>query len=186
MRVAFAVVIGAVLASVVSFTAMAAAPADFSGTRSVALLTPGGEETVIGRLRVERQGDGYRIAFDLDDAKFAERFLAMRPFRCLESSTVALCHFPYPGAGQISATDLTDLEYQLMFLRKPRAALSLDSRDGQYYELRWTEQGIDGVLRAVDMEPIIVPGPDTKRPIRREQLEPVDPATAWLPYLRIR
>lgn len=168
--------------------AWAAAPADFAGNHRVTLVGTGNEEVPIGQLRVERRGDGdgYAFTFNLDEAKFAERFLAMRPFRCLENEATALCHFPYAGAGHITADDLVDLEYQLMFLRKPRAALSLDSRNGVYYEMRWTAEGIDGVMRIVDMEPIIVPGAERRRPIRHEQLEAAEAASAWLPYLRIR
>ena len=47
----------------------------------------------------------------------------------------------------IQGDDLTDLEYQFMFLQKPRAAVSLDPQNGVYYEMKRTAKGIEGTLR---------------------------------------
>lgn len=176
----------ALIAATLWWGVVAAAPADFSGERHVYLVTPDGGQVAIGKLAVERREGGYRFVLDLDHEKLQERFLAMRPFRCLDGAVKSLCHFPYANAGRITAADLVDLEYQLMFIQKPRAGVHLDSRNGVYYELRWTDEGIDGVMRLVDMEPIIVPGVERVRPIARDQLEPVDVDAQWLPYLKIR
>ena len=52
----------------------------------------------------------------LIDGVFTERFLAMRPFRCLTGSRAQLCHMPYGNNGSITGDDLQPLEYALMFL----------------------------------------------------------------------
>lgn len=162
----------------------AAQAADLSGRKAVVLLANDGSRVVIGQVTFQRQGDGYGFRFEPDPSKFTERFLAMRPFLCLDGQTQSLCHFPYATPRRITEGDLTDLEYELMFLRKPRQAVSVDAFNGVYYEMRITERGLAGELREVDMTPIVVPD-GSKRPIRREALERSDPAGHWLPRLVI-
>lgn len=162
----------------------AAQAADLSGHKSVVLLANDGSRVVIGQVRFQRQGDGYDFGFEPDASKFTERFLAMRPFLCLDGPTQSLCHFAYATPRHITELDLTDLEYELMFLRKPRQAVSVDAFNGIYYELRVTPGGLAGELREVDMTPIVVPD-GSKRPIRRENLEKSDPAGHWLPRMVI-
>src|SRR5512134_504857 len=144
--------------------------ADLSGRKAVVLLANDGSRVVIGQVTFQRQGEGYSFRFEPDASKFTERFLAMRPFLCLDGETQSLCHFPYATPRYVTERDLTDLEYELMFLRKPRQAVSVDAFNGIYYELHPTERGLSGELREVDMTPIVVPD-GSKRPIRREALE---------------
>lgn len=168
----------------VALLASAAQAADLSGRKAVTLLANDGSRVVIGQVTFQRRGDGYGFRFEPDPSKFTERFLAMRPFLCLDGQTQSLCHFPYATPRHITERDLTDLEYELMFLRKPRQAVSVDAFNGIYYEMRITERGVAGELREVDMTPIVVPDGST-RPIRREALEKSDPAGHWLPRLVI-
>lgn len=168
----------------VALLAGVAQAADLSGRKAVVLLANDGSRLVIGQVTFLRQGDGYGFRFEPDPSKFTERFLAMRPFLCLDGQTQSLCHFPYATPRRITEGDLTDLEYELMFLRKPRQAVSVDAFNGVYYEMRFTERGLAGELREVDMTPIVVPD-GSKRPIRREALERSDPAGHWLPRLVI-
>jgi hypothetical protein len=95
-----------------------AAPADFSGECRVYLVTPDGEQFAIGKFAVELREGGYRFVLDLDDESLQDRFLAMRSFRCLDGVVKSLCHFPYANEGRITAAELVDLEYQLMFIQK--------------------------------------------------------------------
>ncbi len=162
----------------------AAQAADLSGRKAVVLLANDGSRVVIGQVTFRRQGDGYDFRFEPDPSKFTERFLAMRPFLCLDGATQSLCHFPYATPRHVTERDLTDLEYELMFLRKPRQAVSVDAFNGIYYEMRISDRGVAGELREVDMTPIVVPD-GSKRPIRRETLEKSDPAGHWLPRLVI-
>lgn len=164
---------------------IAATAADLAGTRTVRLHGQGGEVKVLGTVTFKPQGEGYRFEYALDPAVFEDRFLAMRPFGCLDGDTVSLCHFPYATPQQIAADDLTDLEYQFMFLQKPRASVSLDPENGVYYEMKLVDGRIEGVLREVDMEPIVAPDGYQARPIRREDLFAVDTSGKWLPRLTI-
>lgn len=159
--------------------------ADLAGTKTVALYGGGGEKVVLGELRFAMQGDGYTFEFAPNSQAFGERFLAMRPFLCIDGETDSLCHFPYKSPQKITANDLTDLEYQFMFLRKARASVSVDPANGVYYEMKRTDKGIEGTLREVDMTPIIVPQGDMTRPIKRENLYKVDLTGRWLPRLTI-
>lgn len=131
------------------------------------------------------EGDGYRFQFMRSGTAFQEHFLAMRPFHCLNGGSVSLCHFPFETPRRISAADLTDLEYQFMFLEKPRASVSLDSRNGIYYEMKLVNDHIEGELKEVDMGPIVAPEGKQARPIKREDLFMVDTSGKWLPQLTI-
>lgn len=164
---------------------VAIAAADLAGTRTVRLHGQGGDVKVLGTVTFTPQGDGYAFRFALDPAVFEERFLAMRPFDCLDGETISLCHFPYAAPQRITASDLTDLEYQFMFLQKPRASVSLDPQNGIYYEMRVVDGRIEGVLREVDMAPIVAPDGYQARPIKRADLFAVDTGGKWLPRLTI-
>lgn len=164
---------------------IACAATDLAGTRTVRLHGQGGEVKVLGTVTFKAQGGGYAFEYRLDPAAFEERFLAMRPFGCLDGDKVSLCHFPYDAPQKITAADLTDLEYQFMFLQKPRASVSLDPENGVYYEMKLVDGRIEGVLREVDMTPIIAPDGYQARPIKRADLFAVDTSGKWLPRLTI-
>lgn len=161
------------------------AAADLAGMRTVTLHGYGGVTKVIGTVTFTSDGDGWHFAFKRDPAAFEERFLAMRPFGCIDGEAVSLCHFPYAAPQRITATDLTDLEYQLMFLQKPRASVSLDPENGVYYQMRLIGDRIEGTLREVDMDPIVAPDGYQARPIKPADLYAVDLSGKWLPRLTI-
>ncbi len=159
--------------------------AELSGSKAVTLHGNSGEKMIIGSVRFTPAGDNTKAEFTADPTLFGERFLAMRPFICLDGEKHSYCHFPYKSPQRIRDNDLTDLEYQLMFLRKPRSAVNIDAVNGLYYELKKTDKGFEGVLREVDMTPIIVPEGDMTRPIKRANLFVSDPSGHWLPRLTI-
>lgn len=159
--------------------------AELSGSKTATLISNSGEKIIIGSVKFSPDAKGTRAVFTADPKVFEERFLAMRPFLCLDGDRHSYCHFPYKSPQIIIDSDLTDLEYQFMFLRKPRNAVSLDPTSGLYYELKKTANGIEGALREVDMTPIIVPEGDMTRPIKRENLFTSDPSGHWLPRLVI-
>ncbi|MGH8727513.1 MAG: hypothetical protein ACREV9_05040 [Burkholderiales bacterium] len=140
---------------------------------------------MLGELRFAKQDDGHTFEFTPNSQTFGERFLAMRPFECIDGPAHSLCHFPYKSPRTITQADLTDLEYEFMFLQKPRAAVSLELANGVYYEMQYKGKGIEGTLREVDMTPIIVPEGDMTRPIKRENLYKVNLTGRWLPRLTI-
>ncbi len=159
--------------------------AELSGTKTATLISNSGEKIIIGKVVFTPTAKGTQAIFTADAKVFEERFLAMRPFICLDGDRHSYCHFPYKSPQIINDSDLTDLEYQFMFLRKPRNSVSLDPNSGLYYELKKTANGFEGALREVDMTPIIVPEGDMTRPIKRENLFTSEPSGHWLPKLVI-
>lgn len=177
----------------IAASVLLAAPAlraqELSGVKQVVLSNAQGERVVIGNVRFEPAGDGrWRFDLQLDPQRFEERFLAMRPFKCLTGVKQQLCHFPYGTERMISRDDLVPLEYALMFLHKRPADVNVNSANGVYYKLRWNGSppvGFRGELYDVDMDPIIVPEGDRQRPIRAEDLLRGDEGSHWLPHLSI-
>jgi hypothetical protein len=159
---------------------------DLSGRKSVVLTNAAQERVVVGHVDFTPVPNGRtRFRFTLDASKFGEYFLAMRPFKCLNGATQRLCHFPYGNDDEIGPGDWTALEYQLMFLRTAPGAPHLNPRNGVYYRLEAGARGLQGKVFEVDMDPIITPQGDRRRPITAKQLEATDAATHWLPQLNI-
>ena len=96
----------------------------------------GGEKLRIGSVSFEPLANGRsKFALRIDESRFGEYFLAMRPFRCLAGSSQHLCHFPYGGEREVALDDLAALEYQLLFMHKKPASVNLDPRNGLYWKL---------------------------------------------------
>lgn len=157
-----------------------------AGEKSVLLSNAGGEKVRIGSVTFEPGANGRaKFAFRLDESRFGEYFLAMRPFRCLTGGAQHLCHFPYGSEREVALDDLTALEYQLMFMHKKPASVNLDSRNGLYWKLHVDGERLIGTLYDADMEPIIVPQGDKRRPVTAEYLQQADEGSHWLPRLTI-
>jgi hypothetical protein len=151
-----------------------------SGSKHVWLTNSHGERVEFGTVTFTPQADGSSRFVVAASDKLGEYFLAMRPFRCLAGPRQHLCWFPYEVEPVVTEADLTALEYALMFLHKKPAALHLDPSDGLYFRLKRTPNGLEGTLYEVDMEPIVVPGEDRKRPITPAMLREADGSTYWL------
>jgi len=153
------------------------------------LLPVEGDALEMGTLSLMPDGDGYRFRLTWDESKFENHFLSMRPFRCLEGAEQMLCHLPYPydNDRRVGNADLTDLEYDLLFIRKSPTEYGIDPWNGVYYRLRWVDGDIEGELMEVDMNVLAAPPPPgVRRPITPDQLHPADPDNHWLPELSIR
>lgn len=163
-----------------------------SQRREITLSNDAGETVVIGHLLLAPVAGQYRAEVVMDDAVFADHFLSMRPFKCLEGSAQLLCHLPYPYQNQqlISPDDLTDLEYQLLFIRKAPNDYGINPWFGVYYRLRWENppQGpITGQLFETDMDVLAAPPEDPgSRPITEDALYEAAPGVHWLPDILIR
>jgi hypothetical protein len=160
---------------------------DLSGDKRVVLSNPAGERLEIGRVRFEPAGAGrWRFTLSIDPSVTTERFLAMRPFRCVAGPRQQLCHFPQGSDNVISRDDLLPLEYALLFLHTKPGALHVDSRNGVFYKLAFSAQGLRGELHDVDVDPLITPrGDGNRRPLTYRHLERADPRAHWLPGLLI-
>ncbi len=112
----------------------------------------------------------------------------MRPFQCLDGPSYSLCHLPYPYAleRRLTTTDLADLEYELLFLRKLPGEYGIDPRNGVYYRLAWREGGIEGRVFEADLSKLAVPPAEgVKRPVTAEDLYEPEPGRHWLPRIAI-
>lgn len=149
----------------------------------------GGETLVIGSLLVTAfdSGDGYRVT--LDDELFGDFFLSMRPFRCATHGDKMLCHLPYPyeNRRRIGRDDLTDLEYDLLFIARSPTEYGIDPWNGRYFRLRWDGDEIVGRMHETDLDILAAP-PDEGdyRPLADAEMLPVDASSSqWAPVLKI-
>lgn len=143
-----------------------------------------GREIRVATLRTE--GGAYSLA--MEAAPFTDHFLSMRPFKCIEGPAVHWCHLPYPYeiARDLSA-DLTDLEYDLLFVWKPAGEYGIDLWRGVYYRIEPEAAGYRGTLWETDLDRLgVPPAAGEMRPIQVSDLSEADPESFWLPYLRIR
>ena len=85
------------------------------------------------------------------------------------------------------ARDLTDLEYDLLFLWKDSSEYGIDLWNGVYYQLEVSDDGrIRGLLHEMDMNILSAPPEDgNMRPIHDNDLEPGEAESHWLPILVI-
>ncbi len=127
----------------------------------------------IGTLEAAPEDDGYRIRVILDNSKFEEQFLSMRPFKCLPHAAQVLCYlaYPYDNPRFVTKDDVTDLEYDLLFLHKTPQEYGIDAWNGLYYDLTMTDNGFEGELKETDLNVLAAP-PDEPRPIKDTDLYP--------------
>lgn len=177
----------AVLAlAVVMTTVRAATPEGTPGTHDVYLVDASGERTRVGTLDVEALDRDDGFAFRLDEAAFGDYFLSMRPFRCIARGEGMLCHlaYPYENRRRLSRDDLTDLEYDLLFVARSAKEYGIDPWNGRYWRLHWQEDAIIGTLHETDLNVLAAPPPSGDlRPLADADMIPVADGDA--PTLRI-
>jgi hypothetical protein len=154
------------------------------GRHAIYLEAPGANRILIAEIDIKN--DQYSI--EMDTENFSDHFLSMRPFKCLDGPEKTWCHvpYPYPIARDLSQ-ELTDLEYDLLFLWKDSSEYGIDLWNGVYYQLEASDDGrIRGHLHEMDMNILSAP-PDAgnMRPVVDSDLEPGDVHSHWLPVLII-
>lgn len=158
-----------------------AAPED--GDWQVALIDAAGTAHEVAALTVS---DGrYEIA--MNDAVFADYFLSMRPFKCLEGPEKLWCHVPYPYAiARDLGSGLTDLEYDLLFVWKRTGDYGIDLWNGVYYRIEEDGDRLVGRMHEIDLDALGVPPPEGEmRPIGPADLTEAEPGSHWLPNVVI-
>lgn len=145
----------------------AATPAGVRGFPEEArlvLLDGDGVETAIGSVRFADNGDGSaQVDVVVEGDGFSDHFLNMYPFRCLADAPEWFCHLPYPYEleGSVRPDDLTDLEYQLLFVRKASSEFGIDTWNGVYYKLAPLDGGgFEGALFDGDLTVLQAPPED--------------------------
>lgn len=161
-----------------------------TGKAAITLVAADGARLTIGSVTFTPDGDGATVAVSLDAPEFGEEFLSMRPFRCLAGAKETWCHlaYPYTWTGRVTAGDLTDLEYALLFLFKPPAGYGIDAWNGLYFKLAvGSEGGLTGDLHEADFNVLAVP-PDSSvlRPITHADLTASSPEAHRFARIEIR
>jgi len=153
-------------------------------SRNVYLEAQDGTRVKIAALEIADDGD-YTV--EMVETPFSDHFLSMRPFRCLEGPAKHWCHVPYPYeiARNVSA-DLTDLEYDFLFLWKGSTEYGINMWNGVYYKLSAEAGRLTGTLHEMDMDLLSAP-PDAGnlRPLQAGDLHASDPDSHWLPRMII-
>ena len=158
------------------------------GNKEIVLTGTEGERIVVATITLEPKGDYTQYEIAWRESPFADHFLSMRPFRCLEGPDKHWCQVPYPYENQrrITADDLTDLEYDLLFLWKGATDYGINMWNGVYYKLAIEEGRIVGALHEMDMD--LLSAPPTAgnlRPLLPKHLHEADPDSHWLPQVVI-
>ncbi len=160
-----------------------------SGKRTITLLDANDQALVIGHIEFTRQDQKIIYKISLVDAVFSNEFLSMRPFKCISQSGQMVCHliYPYKKLGYITEEDLTDLEYDLLFLHKSATEYGINAWNGLYYDLKLTDGELQGTLKEVDLNVLAAP-PDKGdiRPVTEDMLHEVDSEHHLFPRLIIR
>jgi hypothetical protein len=130
-----------------------------------------------------------RISVQLDDEIFEEKFLSMRPFKCMETPGLTLCHLQYPYEPPIPrhTQDLLPIEYSLLFLHKSPREYGINAWNGLYYRLERVNGGFDGTLHEVDLNVLASPpAPGGEPPVTYDSLYPAEAGKYPYPLLTIR
>lgn len=156
------------------------------GKRQVFLIDAEGKPQQVGEVMFDGTGESRKVQVSMDAPQFTDHFLSMRPFRCIENARQWACHleYPYKLRKEITASDLTDLEYQLLFIGKKPSEFGINAWNGLYYKLALQADGkLVGVLHEADFNVLAVPpDKDYARPIADAQLSP---ASSTPRYVRV-
>lgn len=162
--------------------------------KTVYLVDHEGKETSIGNVTLGSPGEATHSAqVILDDTKFSDHFLSMRPFKCISGQEgYQLCHLPYPYTLKniISSDDLTDLEYKLLFIRRSATDYGINPWFGIYYQMSAKDgelTSLNGTLHEVNLDLLASPPEEGNlRPLPDSEIYEVDLQQHPWPRLVIR
>jgi hypothetical protein len=160
----------------------------FQGEKQIFLIDQAGETTLIGSVEFLPDSEEGVYQFNLDRPKFQEHFLSMRPFQCLEHPQQMVCHLAYPYAikRRIGQDELTDLEYDLLFLHKTPQEYGINAWNGLYYQLEFDDDRLKGSLQEVDLNILAVPPAEGElRPITDDMFYEAEDGKHAFPRIEI-
>lgn len=120
--------------------------------------------------------------------RFTDFFLSMKEMKCLTGKEI-WCYIPYPyqQARSVAPTDLRWLEHDLLFMFKTPGEFGAYLWNGIYYHMAVENGVIRGTARAIDLNHISSPPDDLSTPPYGEfELDELEAAARWLPYIEIR
>ncbi len=161
-----------------------------TGTKSIYLVDADGKEHAIGSVTFGSKSPVASIDVVIDESSFVEKFLSMRPFRCIDGRKQTICYLPYPYdlRDVVTAGDLSDLEYRLLFLHKGPTEYGIDAWNGLYYKLDVAADGsLNGALYEADFNVLAAPPEEAfARPLQPHDLTPSEEGRHRFPQLSIR
>ena len=181
----------AILTALLALAPLGAQAWDLVGPHAVVLHARDGSRLQLGTITFAPADNG-RSAFKLamDPARFKDFFLSMQAFKCVEGGGEVFCHvpYPYPQPGTVSVqpggNDFAWLEHSLLLMFKTPAEFGAKLWNGVYFPLRLTDQGLEGLPQAVDLNRISAPpdkpGPPPFRPALRDDIAPGARGFEWL------
>ena len=166
------------------------ASAAFPETAEVYLVDQQQREIKIGEVRFTTNDNGQTaVRVNLDTDQFTDHFLSMRPFRCIEGKKEWFCYleYPYDLRAVITEDDLSDLEYQLLFIKKSPTEFGIDAWNGLYYRLQLEADGsLTGQLLEGDLNSLQSPPAEKyAKPIDLGEFIEGDESRRLFPTLRI-
>lgn len=181
------------LAAIAFLMMVCAGPVDadaweLSGTKQISLQTRDGAAIAIGTVTFSPEGEGANFSLDLDRKAFADFFLSMREFKCVEGPEVQ-CHVPYPydNPHHVTRSDLAWLEHSLIFFFKTPSEYGAKLGNGLYYAMRITHEGIVGTPEAIDLDDIAAPPADAALPpFDPERRSEIQSDARWIERVLIR
>ncbi|MES9834106.1 MAG: hypothetical protein ABW139_17860 [Candidatus Thiodiazotropha sp. DIVDIV] len=146
------------------------AVADLAGEYRLSLEDSEGNKSLLAQILIRQEGSAYSYQIDWHGTQFENHFLSMRPFKCLPHALRMICRLPYPYQlnRRITEQDLTDLEYDILFLHKAPGEYGINAWNGLYYKLQTVAGGLLGELHEVDLNVLQAPPEDGN-------LRPIDP-----------
>lgn len=169
--------------------ASASTASALEGEKTVSLVDASGERIDIATVMFEDKEGATAFSVTMAEEPFSDFFLSMRPFRCLTGPVKNWCHVPYPYENRrlLTEEDLTDLEYDLLFIWKNANDYGIDMWNGVYYKLSLDGEELTGSLHEMNMDILAIPPEEGNlRPVGEYDLEPGDVDSHWLPHLVIR
>ena len=167
----------------------ASAESLLKGKKALVLFSAEEQALVIGEIQFTPADGKTQYKINLDSDLFINEFLSMRPFQCIHQDNKMLCHlaYPYELQGYITENDLTDLEYDLLFLHKGKAEYGIDAWNGLYYQLEVMQDKLSGTLHEVDLNVLVAPPEEgVLRPITDDMLHNADPAQHMFSRIEIK
>ena len=163
---------------------------EFPDRAGIYLVDAQQQELRIGDVTFEEVGDDKTaVQVSIDRDQFTEHFLSMRPFRCIEGQKEWFCYleYPYELRSIITENDLSDLEYQLLFIRKVPSSFGIDAWNGLYYQLALESDGsISGTLLEGDLNSLQSPPAEQyAKPVNLDEFIEGSKTKRLFPTLRI-
>lgn len=164
----------------------------FPPTGDIYLIDQSGDELAIGTVEfaaLNDASDSYTVNVNVESEAFSDQFLSMRPFDCIAAAAEWYCYLPYPYElpRTVTKDDLTELEYQLLFIWKSPKDFGIDAWNGVYYQLNWQDDGsLAGELLQGDLNVLAEPPEPNSHPINMDEFIKEGSASRRYPSLVIR